>query len=70
MNRVLRSRVLRTAIVTLKAGSSFRGVLFAHDREALVLRNVELLDATADRPTPVDGELVVLLADVHYLQFV
>lgn len=70
MNRVLKQRVMRTTIVTLKAGSSFRGVLFAHDREAIVLRNVEHLVEGADKPTPVDGELVVLAADVLFMQFV
>jgi hypothetical protein len=69
MKRVLRDRVFRTAIVTLKAGSSFRGVLYSHDREAMVLRNVEHLAEGADKPTPVDGELVVLLTEVLYLQF-
>jgi hypothetical protein len=69
VRRVLRDRTFHTAIVTLKAGSSFRGVLYAHDREALVLRNVEML-AEPRTVTPVDGELVVLFADVLYLQFI
>lgn len=70
MNKVLKQRVMRSLIVTLKGGSSFRGLLFAHDKEAIVLRNVEHLVPGADKPTPVDGELVVLAADVLYMQFV
>lgn len=71
MNRVLRNRIRQTVIVTLKpaaGGGSFKGVLFDADREALVLRGAEVLGG---RDTaPVDGELVVLMADVQYLQMV
>lgn len=69
MNRVLRNRIRQTAIVTLKTGASFRGVLFDADREALVMRSTEVLGGPAG-VTPVDGEIVVLLADVAYLQMV
>lgn len=69
MNRVLRNRLRSRVIVTLKGGASFRGVLFDADSQAVVLRDVEHL---GDRPgpNPVDGELVVLTADVLYLQLV
>lgn len=65
----LRKRVRKDVIVTLKEGSTFRGVLFEADRVALVLRNVEHLVAGADRATPVDGELIVLAGDVLFMQF-
>lgn len=68
MRHVINQRVRSTVIVTLKGGTSFRGVLFDHDKDAIVLRNTEHLVEGADRPTPVDGELVVLLADVLFLQ--
>lgn len=68
MRRVLKARVRRTAIVTLKTGPSFRGVLFDHDTEALVLRNADLL-TEGHAPTIVDGEIVILVADVLHLQF-
>ncbi len=55
-------------IVTLKDGSAFGGVLFDFDSEAIVLRGVELLVSGAERPSPVDGELVVLVADVSFIQ--
>jgi hypothetical protein len=69
MNRILRSRVRQTVIVTLKTGASFRGVLYDADREALVLRGTQVLGGR-EGAAPVDGELVVLVADVDYLQVV
>lgn len=71
MNRVLRNHLRHTTIVTLKSGAAFRGVLYLVDKEAFVLRNCELVEAGSDRiPVAVDGELVILRPDVHYLQFV
>ncbi len=69
MRRAIQSRVRRRVILTLKNGSSFRGVLFEADRDAFVLRDVEHL-VVREGPSPVDGELLVLAADVLYLQFV
>lgn len=67
---VLRQRLRRTVIVTLKDGSSFRAVLFAADKTGFVFRNAEHLDVKTSKATPVDGEIFVLPADVAYLQFV
>lgn len=67
--RVMRTRLRRTAIVTLKGGSSFRGVLFEWDRECVVLRNAEALDVGQKRETvSVDGEIVLLRGDVEFVQ--
>lgn len=66
---VLRGRLYRQTVVTLKGGSTWEGVLVAIDRDALTLRNVVHLAQGADRPTPVDGELVFFRADVLFLQF-
>ena len=67
--RVIASRVRERVIVTLKSGDSFVGVLFSHDSKALVLREAEALGA-GERRTNVllDGELIVLLPDVAYIQ--
>jgi len=56
-------------IVTTKAGESFSGVLYSHDDKALVLRETRALGA-GERSTdlPLDGELIVLLPDVAYIQ--
>lgn len=67
MRHVLRHRLRSTVIVTLKTGGAFRGVLYDHDNQALALRSVEVLDASA-LSKPFDGELLVLMSDVMFLQ--
>lgn len=68
-SRVLSSRLRERVIVTTKTGDSFAGILFSHDSKAIVLRSSEALGA-GDRGTnlPLDGELIVLLPDVAYIQ--
>lgn len=69
MNFILRKRVNRRLVVTLKGGQAFDGVLWSHDRQALVLRNVSVLGEGRDGdPLPVDGEVLILLADVAFIQ--
>lgn len=68
MRRVLRDRVRQQALVTLKTGEAFAGVLWDWDRECFVLRNASQLVA-GEAPVPADGELVFLAADVAYVQF-
>lgn len=69
-DRILRSRVCRRAIVTLKTADAFEGTVVEVDRQAIVLNG-----ATYHSPepqvagTPVDREVVVLLADVAYLNY-
>jgi small nuclear ribonucleoprotein (snRNP)-like protein len=66
---LLADRGRRQVLVTLKSGAAFRGVLYATDREALVLREAQALAYGAQKATvPVEGELVALRADVDYLQ--
>lgn len=64
---VLPGRVHQVVIVTLKSGDGYRGVLFESDRHAMVLRNTEALNPDGTR-VMVDGELIVLRADIAYLQ--
>lgn len=69
MSKIMRNRLRRRVIVTMKDGAAFRGVLFSEDARALVLRNVEHIAVIPGAPTqPVDGEVVLLLVDVAYLQ--
>lgn len=68
MNHVLKTRLHYRLIVTLKSGAAFQGVLWEQDRQALVLRDCEAIPGTNQQPVPVDGELVVLLTDVDYIQ--
>ena len=68
-SRILSSRFRERVLVTLKTGESFDGVLYSADSHALVLRNVEAV-GMGERKTnlPVDGEVIVLLPDVAWLQ--
>jgi small nuclear ribonucleoprotein (snRNP)-like protein len=69
MRRVLRSRLRHKVIVTTKDGAAFSGILYAADNQALVLKGAEALAAADDKSNvPLDGEIVLLLADVAYLQ--
>jgi hypothetical protein len=55
--------------VTTKTGETFSGVLYSHDAKALVLRHVEAVGASDDRTNlPLDGELIVLMPDVAWIQ--
>lgn len=65
--RALEHRARRTAVVTCKSGAVFRGVLYQSDRQAVVLRNAETL--AGDATVVVDGEALVLTADIDYIQF-
>lgn len=68
-SRVITSRLRERVIVTTKTGDAFAGVLYSHDDKALVLRETQALGA-GERSTdlPLDGELIVLLPDVAYIQ--
>ena len=66
---LIHERRRRRVLVTLKTGEAFAGVLLESDRESLVL-----VEATAvafgarSQDEPVAGEVLVLRADVAYLQ--
>ena len=68
-SRVLSSRLRERFVVTTKSGDSFDGLLFSHDRTALVLRQAVALGAGENKTDlPLDGEIIVLLADVAFMQ--
>jgi len=69
VNRVVRSRLRNKVMVTTKDGAAFSGVLFDADSKALVLRQAEALGAADDKSNvPLDGEVIVLLPDVAFIQ--
>jgi len=69
VKRLLRLRIHKRVLVSLKSGESFAGVLYDADSEAFVLRNAEALGvAERGAPLPVDGEVVILRADVAFVQ--
>jgi len=56
-------------VVTTKSGESFDGILYSADRSALVLRQAAAVGAGENKTDlPLDGELILLLADVAWLQ--
>jgi small nuclear ribonucleoprotein (snRNP)-like protein len=66
---VVTERLRRRVIVTIKTGEAFAGVLFAADHTALVLRETTALAyGPKSEHVAVDGEALILLADVAYLQ--
>lgn len=61
------SRVRRRCVVTMKDGEWFSGVLAEQDARALVLREAET--AGEGKTVTADGEVLLLTADVAYIQF-
>lgn len=68
-SKILTSRLREKVLVTLKSGESFSGVLYSHDRTALVLRSAAAV-GMGERKTdlPLDGEVLLLWADVAWVQ--
>lgn len=66
-NRVLRSRTKRRALITTHDGRWFSGVLLDHDRRCLVLRDAQT--EAEGGAAVVDGEVLILMADVAHIQF-
>lgn len=70
MRRVIRSRRRRRVVATLRDGQTFSGVLVDHDSEALVLAEATASAAgPGGRDVPADGQVVLYVEQVAYLQF-
>lgn len=68
-SRVLRDRLRSRVVVTTSGGLSFRGILFDFDATALILRETIAVGAgQRQSDIPLDGELVILWAEVAYVQ--
>lgn len=66
---LLADRRRRQVLVTLKTGEAFSGVLFAVDREVIVLREaVAVAYGARSENVAVDGEALILRSDIAYLQ--
>ncbi len=62
---------LKKVIVNLRSGTSFRGVIFKIVGNWLVLRNAEMLQNLGHTERHiVDGEVLILLSDVDFVQAV
>lgn len=68
-SRVLSSRFRDRVIVTTKSGDSFDGILYSADKSAVVLRNCAAVGVGENKTDlPLDGELILMLADVAFIQ--
>ena len=68
-SRVIRSRLRERFVVTTKNGGAFSGVLYSCDDKALVLRDAAAIAAAEDKTDlPLDGELLLFIAEVDYMQ--
>lgn len=66
---LLSERRRQKVLVTLKSGEAFSGVMFSVDRDAMVLREVlAVAYGPRSEDVPVGGEVLILRADVAYLQ--
>lgn len=66
---VLAQRLRSRVIVTLKDGEAFDGVLFSADRTVWILRNAQAVGLGENGTNaPVDGEVLVLTADIAFAQ--
>ncbi len=67
MRHLFRQRLRKQAIVTLKDGMAFAGVLFDVDKELIVLRNSASVGDHGER-VPVDGEVILQRTEIAFLQ--
>jgi len=62
---------LKTAIVNLRSGTSFRGVVWRQAGAWVVVRNAEMIQDRGNAARHVvDGEVVVKLSDIDFIQVV
>lgn len=66
-SQVLADRYRDRVVVTLKSGDTFTGALWVSDLTAVVLRGASTVDQT-NRSVPIDGDLILFLADISFIQ--
>lgn len=63
------NRVRNRVVVTLKSGDAFTGILWEADDRAWVLRGAEAVgEGENHTDLPVDGEIILMTADIAYAQ--
>lgn len=67
LGSIIRDRIRRPVVVTLKTAETYRGVLYEADPHAIVLRSTFLLNPDGSRVS-VDGEVLILRGDIAYVQ--
>ncbi len=71
LGRVLRSRLRQNVLVTCKSHDAFQGVFYEGDNQAIVLTSASQVDPQSEQKyIPANGEIVILVADIAYIQFV
>ena len=58
----------QNSIVNLKTNTSFRGIIWDIRGKFMVMKNVEMM--TNDGPKALDGEVVIQLSDVEFIQVI
>lgn len=64
---------LKKAIINLKSGTVFRGVVYAHRGPWIELRNVEIIEDRGQDlkgPKVVDGQVLVGVYEIDFIQVV
>lgn len=67
MKRLIREARRRRVVATLKSGAAFMGLLYETDSEAFVLCEATSINRDGGQ-TAVDGKVLILRADLDYLQ--
>jgi len=60
---------LREVVVNCKTDTVFKGVLYKHTRNYIVLKNAQLL-RTKSAPVEVDGEVMIDAQNIDFIQVV
>lgn len=68
-DRIVRRHVRTKFLITMKDGSTWRGVLMEADELTLSLFDAEALGADGT-PTPADNQVLLPRGDVAYMQIV
>lgn len=59
---------LRPSIINLKSGTSFKGVIWRRTGPWVVIKQAQILHSEGNRP--VDGEVLVQMSDIEFVQVI
>lgn len=61
--------VRKRVIINTKSDKTFRGIIWKHNSQFVILKNVELLHSSK-QATPVDGEVIIYRTDIDFIQVI
>lgn len=68
-SRILTSRLRERVLVTTKESGTFSGVLYSEDQRVIVLRDTAAVGEGENKTDlPLDGELILFVSDVAFIQ--